>query len=176
MGQVSAELLASLFLKMSDVELPATEFGLLVYSQSGGRAAAVRSVSSDLQRFVDHGLDAFGGVCSVPPADLVNVFRGWNWLPSHSECPVGCLRYEGSNPLPPNATTCPAAATSAAVPPAVQVDDLPVWQRVLWESSPLNKNLFDRLSVHDVDRGFFFLEFTRPKGTEILWLFDASGA
>jgi hypothetical protein len=78
-------LLASLSLKMSDIELPATEFGLPVYSQSGGRAAAVRSVSSDLQRFVDHGLDAFGGiqgVCSVPLADLVKVFRGWNWLPS----------------------------------------------------------------------------------------------
>lgn len=136
--------------------LPAAEFGLPVYSQAGSRAAAVRSVSPDLQVFVQHAEQELGvdGVLAAPLFELVQAFRGWNWKPSPPDCPVGKLCYEGDGPLPRFATIDASQATTACQPVPVEPSNLPAWQQMLWQHRPLNVELFARLLQLDADRGF----------------------
>jgi len=130
------------------------EFGLPVSPSVGSAGPAVREVGG-LQPFVDFLSGRFGpGFESTPLPVLVQALRGWDWAPAQAQSPVGSLVYVGSGALPPCATVDASAATTAIRAPPVVVQDLPLWQRPVWDARPLNSALFDRLSAVDGDRDF----------------------
>lgn len=130
------------------------EFGLPVSPAVSSAGAAVQEVGG-LQPFVDFLSGRFGPHFeSVPLSVLVDALRGWQWAPSAASSPVGSLLYVGSGALPPRATVDPALATTALRAPSVVAEELPLWQRPVWDARPLNAAMFDRLSVVDCDREF----------------------
>jgi hypothetical protein len=79
---------------------------------------------------VQFAVDCVGGdgVCSVPLAHLVAVFRGWQWLPLVLTALWDYYGLTGSGTLP-CATLDPADATTAYPPPPVVLEALPEWQQ-----------------------------------------------